>query len=112
MQAYESPTSLDIGLERGFFFGAQITRVAFVNDDNIGVSQIVGGGGVERSIDDGAVLGEQLAPVAEELGIVVLAGLMRFESGPDVDVHAVRVLSPGTGRRGRLRDDGGSRSAE
>ena len=55
-------------------------------------------GRVQCAIDNRAALGEEFAPVRQKLRIVVLARKVRFETRPDVNVHAVGVLTPGFGR--------------
>ena len=95
MQADESPAPLYIILKHSSLFVAEIGGVSLVNNDDIGVRKIGARGRVESAIDNGTVLRKNLAPVGEELRIVVLPGVMRFEAGPDVDVRARCVLSPG-----------------
>jgi len=82
VEANEAAAAVDVGVEGRFFFGGEEPGVSFIDDDDVGVGQIGGGGGVKRSVDDGAVLGEELGPIGEELGVVVLAGLVGFEAGP------------------------------
>ena len=71
-----------------------------------------GGRGVQRSVDDGAALGEDLAPVGEELRVVVLPGAVRLQAGSNVNMHGrwslrcrgLRLLRRWLGRR-LLRHD-------
>ena len=51
---------------------------------------------MQRAVDNGTMLSEQLAPVSKELRVVVLGGKVRFETRPDVNVHAFRILAPGS----------------
>ena len=52
---------------------------------------------VQRTVDHSPALSQQFAPVREKLGVVVLTHGMRFEARPNVDMHAVGILS-GRGR--------------
>jgi hypothetical protein len=65
--------------------------------------KVKGGGSMKSAVDDGAVLREELAPVGEELRVVMLAGSVRLEAGPKEDVHAMGILagSPGDAGEGR-----------
>ncbi len=57
---------------------------------------------MQRAVDDGSVLGEDLAPVREKLWIVMLAHLVGLKPRLQVDMHTVRILVPGPGRRRSL----------
>ena len=61
---------------------------------------------MQGTIDHGAMLGENLAPVSEELWVVVLSGKMGLEARPDIYVHSVRILMPWT-RHLPIRGAGG-----
>jgi hypothetical protein len=52
---------------------------------------------MQRTIDNGSVLGEDLAPVGQKLWIVMLANLVRFQPSLEVHVHPVGVLAPWPG---------------
>ena len=49
---------------------------------------------MQRAINDGPVLGENLAPVREKLWVVVLANLVRLKPCLEVYMHPVGVLAP------------------
>jgi hypothetical protein len=53
---------------------------------------------VQRAVHDGAVFGENLAPVSKKLGVVVLAKLVCLEPCLQVDMHTIRVLIRRPGR--------------
>jgi len=59
---------------------------------------------MERAIYDGTVFGEELAPVGEELRVVVEAGAVGFQAGAQVDLQAVWVLARDFRSGGRIRD--------
>ncbi len=71
---------------------ADVSCVAFVDDYNIGMFQISAARRMHRAIHHGSALREQLTPIGKKLRIVVLPRVMRFEPGPDVNVHAVGIL--------------------
>src|SRR5215471_13461030 len=98
VKAHESPAPFHEGFKSALLRIAQIGGVAFVDDDDVGVLQVRGRGSVQRAINDRAVLGQKLAPVGQELWIVVLPRLMGFESSPEEDMHAVGVLPRRTRR--------------
>src|ERR1700758_5552654 len=99
MKVDNSAPSFAVVFERQFLLIAKVGGVAFIDDQDIGVFKVLLGGCVERAVDNGAVLGENFAPISEELRIVVLAHEMGLQSCPDVYVHAIRILTP---RRRRL----------
>src|ERR1700761_158244 len=43
------------------------------------------------------MLRQQLAPVRQKLRVIVLAHVMRFQAGPNINMHSVGVLSLRTG---------------
>src|SRR4051794_36392319 len=50
-------------------------------------------GRMQRTVNNCTVLCQKLAPVGEELRIVVLARKMGLQARPEVDMHSVRILS-------------------
>lgn len=97
VKADEAAAAFDVGFEGGLLLIGEVAGVALVNHDDVSVLERGGAGEVERAIDDGAAIGEELAPVGEELRVVVLAGGVGLEAGPEEDAHAVRVLALGRG---------------
>ena len=92
-------------LDRTFVFVDRVASITFVNYQDIGMFEIGSARGMQRAIDDGSAFGQKLAPIGKELRVIVLTRQMRFKSGPDVNVHAVGILSrhPGSGlRRGSI----------
>jgi hypothetical protein len=49
-----------------------------VDDEDVGVLQVLGGGGVQRPVDDSAPHLKDLAEVGQELRVVVLADEVRL----------------------------------
>ena len=71
----------------------RVAGVAFVDHDHVGMFQVGSAGPMQRAIDDGPMLRQQLAPVGKKLRVIVLAHGMGFEARPDIDVHAVGILA-------------------
>src|SRR5690349_1404616 len=49
---------------------------------------------MQGTVDHRAMIGQDFAPVRQKLRIVVQTGTVGLESRADVNVHAVRVLTP------------------
>jgi hypothetical protein len=66
--------------------------------------QVGAAGKMESAIDNRSMLGENLAPIGQELGVIMLPYLMGFQTRPEINMHAVRILTlwPGSASR-RLR---------
>ena len=94
----QAAAPLDERVERGLVGIAEEAGVAFVDHDDVGVFQGGTAGRMESAIDNGPVLGQNLAPVGQKLRIVVLTGRMRLEARPNEHVHPGGVLALRPGR--------------
>ena len=86
--ADEAAAALDERVERGAILHGHVAGIAFVDDDHVDAFELGGRREVQRAVDDGAALGQQLAPVGEELRVVVKPGTVRLQAGADVDLEA------------------------
>ena len=89
----QAAAAFDEVVEHGLLAIVQVGRIAFVDHDDVGVFQVGAARGVQRAIDDGPMRGQDLAPVGDELRVIVLAFAMGLEAAPEVDMHAVAVLA-------------------
>src|SRR5579875_2080231 len=102
MQADQAATPPDEGFQGGLLLFTLITGIAFINH-YFGVFQVSAAWRMQSAIDHRAVFGQDFAPIRKKLRIVVFAGQMRFQAGPNIDVHAVWILALWPGSRRRLR---------
>ena len=49
---------------------------------------------MQRTIDDSAVVGQDFAPVGEKLRRIVQTRAVSLQTGTEIDMHPVGVLSP------------------
>src|SRR6185437_4219180 len=94
MQADEPAALFHILLERRFLLVTEVRSVALIDYDYVSLLESAHRRRVECAIDHRAMLRENLAPISQKLRIVMLAGLVRLEPGPDVNVHAIWILVP------------------
>ena len=92
MHADNTAATFYIGVESSLLGFTEEARVTFIDDDNISPFEVGSRGHMERALDDSATFSEQLTPIGEELGIVVLSGTVGFQARPDKDVHPVGIL--------------------
>ena len=69
-------------------------------------------GGPSAPVTIGAMFGKELAPIREKLRVIVLTDVMGLQSGPDVDSHAIRILTLRRWCTGRSRTRRGLRRQE
>ena len=87
VERHEAAASLEIALEHGFLGLRHPAGVALVHHDDVHPGEFLGCGEVQTAINDGTALGEELAPVGEQLRVVVLALGVGLQPRADVDVH-------------------------
>ena len=86
VDADQAAAAAQIRVERRAILHAHVAGVPLVDDHHVDVGELLGRGEVEAAVDDRVAVHEQLAPVRQELGIVVLPFGVRLQ--PRVDVHA------------------------
>ena len=103
VQAHQPAAPAQEVVERGPILDAQIAGVALIDDDDVGRRELPGRREVQAAVDDRAAVGQQLAPVRQELRVVVLALGVGLEPGVDEHPERRRLRSLDSGGRGRLR---------
>src|SRR5262249_21804517 len=93
MKTDQAAAAFDVLIENGLLAVAQISRVALIDHNHIGVFEVGAARRMQGAIDYGPVRGQKLAPVGEELRVIVLALAMGLEAAPKVYVHTIAVLS-------------------
>jgi len=93
MNADDTPASLDECFESRAVGIAQVAGVALVDDHHGDAVQFLGQRCVQRAVHDRTVLGQEFAPVGQELRIIVQARPMGLEAGTQVDLYTVFVLT-------------------
>ena len=104
---HDEPTAaLGVGIDDFFFGRFEVSPGLAVDDHNVRRRQLFGGGkGVIATGDLHAGGGEEGHPVAEEGGMIMIAGAVRLRSGADEDAQRRRG---GGGSRGVCREDSGN----
>ena len=69
----QAAAAFDESIEHGLLAIVQVSRIAFVDHHDVGVFQVGAAWRMQSAIDDGAMLGQNLAPIGEELRVIVLA---------------------------------------
>ncbi len=92
MNTDDAATALDEAFECGPIGITHEARVALVDHQHRDAFQLLRQRRVQRAVHHGTVLGQQLAPIGKELGIIVLARTMGLQAGAQVDLYTVRVL--------------------
>src|ERR1700728_838664 len=95
MEADDTSSTLDEGFKCALRAIAHVAVVSFIDDKHVHTLKFFSAGVMQRTIDDCAVLGEDLAPVREKLRIVMLANLVSLKPRLEVYMHPVGVLAPG-----------------
>src|SRR3954469_9666586 len=72
---------------------AKKAGVSLINHHHVRMFEVGTAGRMQRTVNNCTVLCQKLAPVGEELRIVVLARKMGLQARPEVDMHSVRILS-------------------
>src|SRR5690349_15595226 len=98
MQADDATSPLDEGFERRAIGVAHVAGVAFVDDEHRDAFELLRERRMQGARDDSTVLRQQLAPVGEELRVVMLARSVGLETGPKVNLYTVYILAGDGGR--------------
>ena len=73
MNDHEAASPSEVGLQKLFFWGAEIGTIRGVVNQNIGSGKFVGGGETWRACSHGTVRGKQFAPAVQEGRVVMVS---------------------------------------
>ncbi len=73
METDDTTAAFDERFERALLAIAHVAVVSLIDHQHVNALKFGSAGVMQRAVDDGPVLGEDLAPVSEKLWIVVLA---------------------------------------
>lgn len=81
----EAAAALEEFFEGGALFADDFHPVGGVDDDDIGLGELLWGGEFEGAGGFDAAAGEELGPISEEPGVIMLVGAVGFDAGTDKD---------------------------
>jgi hypothetical protein len=88
----QTAAAFDERFQRRLLAIVHVAGVSLIDHQDVSMRKLGRAGGMQRAVDDRPVLGQDLAPVSEKLGIVVQAQV-RGSSGPPGGICACRLGS-------------------